>query len=115
VTGYGLDDGGIGVRVSIGSRIIFMSSRPAVGPTQLRINWLPGALSLGVKWLGHEAGHSPPTSAEVKKCGSVHPFPHMLSWHSVYFIKHRDNFTFLLYIAILFILVNIININFNII
>jgi hypothetical protein len=28
---------------------------------------IPGALSLGVKQLGLEADHSPPTSAEVKK------------------------------------------------
>jgi hypothetical protein len=43
------------------------SSRPAVGPIQPPIQWVPGALSLGVKWLGHEADHSSPTSAEVKK------------------------------------------------
>jgi hypothetical protein len=26
-----------------------------------------GALSLGVKWVGHEADHSPQSSAEVKE------------------------------------------------
>jgi hypothetical protein len=31
------------------------------------IQWLPAALSLGVKWLGREADHSPPSSAEVKE------------------------------------------------
>jgi hypothetical protein len=41
-----------------------MSSRLAPGPTQ----WVPaGGLSPGVKWWGHEADHSPPTSAEIKK------------------------------------------------
>jgi hypothetical protein len=30
-TGYGLDDGGVGVRVPVGSRIFFMSSRPVPG------------------------------------------------------------------------------------
>jgi hypothetical protein len=27
-----------------------------------------GALSLGVKWQRREAGHSPPSSAEVEEC-----------------------------------------------
>jgi hypothetical protein len=68
VTGYGLDDRGVGVRVPVGSRI-FSSPR---GPDRL---WGPltsypmdtGALSPGVKRQGREADHSPPASAEVKK------------------------------------------------
>jgi hypothetical protein len=40
-----------------------------------------GALSPGVKLPGCEADHSPPTSAEVKKSESVHPLPHLSSWH----------------------------------
>jgi hypothetical protein len=43
-------------------------SSVALGPTQYSIQWEPGALSLGEKQLGHEADHSPPTSAEVKEC-----------------------------------------------
>jgi hypothetical protein len=43
-----------------------MSSRPALGSTQPSIQWIR-ALSLGLKGPGREAGHSPPTSAEVKK------------------------------------------------
>jgi hypothetical protein len=38
------------------------------GPTQ----WLPGALSLGVKRPEREAYHSPPSSAEVKECVEVY-------------------------------------------
>jgi len=38
-----------------------------MGPTQLPIQWVPGALSLGIKWPGPEADHSPPSSAEVKE------------------------------------------------
>jgi hypothetical protein len=34
---------------------------------QLPIEWVPGALSLGVKWLGPEADHSPPCSAKVRE------------------------------------------------
>jgi hypothetical protein len=43
------------------------SSRPALGPTQPPIQWILGALSPGIKRQGHDADHSPPTSAEVKK------------------------------------------------
>jgi hypothetical protein len=43
------------------------ASRPALGPTQPPIQWVPGALSLGVKRPGREADHSPPSSAEVKE------------------------------------------------
>jgi hypothetical protein len=59
----GLDDPMIGVgnfslhhRVQNGSR-----ANPTSYPT-------PGALSLGIKWPGREADHSPPSSAEVKEC-----------------------------------------------
>jgi hypothetical protein len=43
------------------------ASKTALGPTQPPIQWVPGAPSLGVKWPGREADHSPPTSAEVKE------------------------------------------------
>jgi hypothetical protein len=36
------------------------ASRPAVGPTQPPIQWVPEALFLGVKQQGLEADHSPP-------------------------------------------------------
>jgi len=35
-------------------------------PTQLPIQWVTEALSLGVKRMGRAADHSPPSSAEVK-------------------------------------------------
>jgi hypothetical protein len=43
---------------------------------------------------GREVDHSPPTIAEVKKSGSIHPLPHTPSWRSAYLVKHRDNFTY---------------------
>jgi hypothetical protein len=42
------------------------SSRPVLGPTQPPIQWVPWAISPGVKRPGREADHSPPTGAEVK-------------------------------------------------
>jgi hypothetical protein len=58
------------------------SSRPALGPTQLPIQWIPGALSPGIQRQGREAGYSPPSSAEVKNVGDTPPLPHTPSWRS---------------------------------
>jgi hypothetical protein len=48
-TGYGLDDRGVGVRVSVGGTNFHFStaSRPALGPTQPPIQWVPGIFSWG--------------------------------------------------------------------
>ena len=43
------------------------------------IQCVPSALSVGIKWLEHEADHSPPSSAEVKKEWS-HTSTHISSW-----------------------------------
>jgi hypothetical protein len=51
-------------------------------PTQPPIQWIPGALSSGVKRPGREADHPPPSSAEVKNCGAIPPLPHMSSRHN---------------------------------
>jgi hypothetical protein len=59
------------------------SSRPALGSTQLPIQWVPGAPSPEVKRPGHEADHSPPASTEVKKMYIYIPFPHTPSWRKV--------------------------------
>jgi hypothetical protein len=84
VTGYSLDDQEVGVRAPEGQEFFFWtSSRPALGSTQALIQRLPGTLSLGLKRSAREADHSPPTSANVKKCGSLDPLPHTPSWSSV--------------------------------
>jgi hypothetical protein len=57
-----------------------MSSRPALGPTQPPIQWVPGFLSPGVKRTGREADHSLPTSAilcnDVKSYNTNHATRH---------------------------------------
>jgi hypothetical protein len=42
------------------------------GAHPVPIQWVPGALSPGVKRPGRVVGHSPTTSAKVKKVKSVH-------------------------------------------
>jgi hypothetical protein len=64
---YGLDDQGFESHQGLGSFLLTTASRPALGPIQPLIQWVPGALSLGVKSLGREADHSHPSSAEVKE------------------------------------------------
>jgi hypothetical protein len=49
--------------------------RTALGPTQPPIQSGPVALSLGLKWPGGEADHSPPSSAEVKNAWSYTSTP----------------------------------------
>jgi hypothetical protein len=59
--GYGLDDRGIN------NFLFSTSSRPALGPTEPPIQWIPWAVSPGVKRPWRETDHSPPASAEFKK------------------------------------------------
>jgi hypothetical protein len=68
-TGYGLDEREVGVRVPAESKIFSSPrrSRPALGPSQPLIQWVPGAPSPRVKRQGRESNYSTPTSAEVKK------------------------------------------------
>jgi hypothetical protein len=51
----------------VASMKFYLMIRTALGPTQPSIQWVPGALSLGVKWPGCEADQSPPSSAKVKE------------------------------------------------
>jgi len=56
------------VQLPAGARFFLFAtvSRPAPSSTQPPVHWIPGALSLGAKWLGHEADHSPPSGVEVR-------------------------------------------------
>jgi hypothetical protein len=70
------------------------SSRPALGSTQPPIQWVPDALSPGIKRPGREADHFPPASAEIKKMWIYTSTPHTPSWRSALLVKHRNNFNF---------------------
>jgi hypothetical protein len=48
-TGYGLDNGGVAVRVPVELVIFYTLSRPVLGPTQPPIQWVPGDISPGSK------------------------------------------------------------------
>jgi hypothetical protein len=78
----------------LGIFLFTTASRTALGPTQPPIQWVPGALSLGVNRSGREADHSSPSSAEVKRMrGAIPPLPNTPPWCGAQ-LKHRDNFTF---------------------
>jgi hypothetical protein len=66
-SGHGLDRG-FESRQGLGIFVITTASRPALGPTQPPIQWVSGALSLGVKRPRREVYHPHTSSAEVKEC-----------------------------------------------
>jgi hypothetical protein len=72
-TGYGLDNRviGLGCRRALGILLFDTVSRPAVG-RPAPIQWVPGALSVGLKLPGHEVDDIPPSSAEIKECVELH-------------------------------------------
>jgi hypothetical protein len=67
------------------------ASRPALGSTQLPIQWVSWALSQGIKWPGREADHSSPSSAEVKNAW-IYTLTPPYTFMSLYLIKHRIQF-----------------------
>jgi hypothetical protein len=84
--GYGLDDQGFESRQGLGIFLFTIASRPALGSTQPPIQWLPAALSLGVKLPGREARHSPPSKCRGQRMhGTKPPLPQyvFVAWCSV--------------------------------
>jgi hypothetical protein len=64
-TGWTIGVLGFDSQRGLGIFLFTTASRTALGPTHTPIQWVQGALSLGVKWPGREADHSPPSSTEV--------------------------------------------------
>jgi hypothetical protein len=52
----------------LGNFLLTTASRPALVPPQPPIQWVQGALSVGVKRPGREADHFSPSSAKVNEC-----------------------------------------------
>jgi hypothetical protein len=82
-TGWTIGVLGFDSRRGLGNFFFTTVSRTALGPTQPPIQWLPGALSLGVKRPGREADNSPQCSAEVKE------------WVELYL--HSPNYAFMVW------------------
>jgi hypothetical protein len=55
--------------------LLTTESRPALGPTQPPIQWVTGALSLGVKRPGREADHLPSSCVKVNNEWRYTPTP----------------------------------------
>jgi len=63
--GYGLDDREFESRQGLGIFLFSTASRPALEPTHPPIQWVTGAVSLGLMRPRREADHSPPPSAII--------------------------------------------------
>jgi hypothetical protein len=66
-TGWTIGVLGLNSRQGLGIFHSTTASRTALGLTQPPIQWVLGALSLGVKRPGRESDHLPPSSAEVNE------------------------------------------------
>jgi hypothetical protein len=83
---YGLDDRDSRVRfpAGAGNFSLHHASIMALEPTQPPIQWIPEALSLGVKRPGRKADHSSPSGAKVKECVELYLHsPNTPSWRGV--------------------------------
>jgi hypothetical protein len=86
--------GGFESQQGLGIFLFATVSRTALGPTQTPIQCVQGAISLEGKRPGHEAHHSPLSSAEVKEC--VELYLHSTNtapWRGAQLKKAQDNFT----------------------
>jgi hypothetical protein len=98
-TGWTIGVLGFDFRWGLGIFLFTTASKTALGPIQPPIQWVTGALSLGVKRPGREANHSLPSSAKVKECVELYLHsPNTPSWRGAQ-LKHKDNFSFTFYLV----------------
>jgi hypothetical protein len=71
---------GFDSRRRLGIFLFTTASRTTLETTQSPIQWVPGAISLGVERPGREADHSPLSSAEVKNAWRYTSTPSTSSW-----------------------------------
>jgi hypothetical protein len=103
---YGLH--GRGSTLSKGKKYSSSPQLPSVlGPTQPPIQWVPWAVSPGVKQLGFEADLSPSFSVKFKNSGTLPTLLHTPSWRGAKLIKQRNNFNFTAVVTKSYILWNI--------
>jgi hypothetical protein len=77
-TGYGLDARGL---IPGRGKVFFsITSEQALEPTQRPVQWVPRALSAGVKRPEREADHSLSSSDKVKNVLTIPPLPHTPLW-----------------------------------
>jgi hypothetical protein len=76
----------IKITSKLGIFLFTTASRTPLGLTLPSIQWVPGALSLGVKRPEREADYSPPSSVEVKECVELYLYsPSTPSWRGAQF------------------------------
>jgi hypothetical protein len=82
-TGYGLDDPGVGVWVLVGSRIFSSPRCPGRlwAPPSLLSSGYQELFSWGLNGRGVKLTTHLQLVPRSRKCGSIHPLPHMPSWH----------------------------------
>jgi hypothetical protein len=91
-TGWTIGVLGSDSRPGLGNFLFTTASRAALEPTQTPIQWVPGALSLGIKRQGREADRSPPPCAEVKECVELYLHsPNTPSWRGTQLKKAQEN------------------------
>jgi hypothetical protein len=91
---------GFDSRRGLGILLFTTTSRTDLRPTQPPIQWVPEALSLGVKRPEREADNSAPSSAEVKSAYSYTSTP-LYVFMAWCLVRHRDNFFTFIFICLL--------------
>jgi hypothetical protein len=91
--------------------LVIAMSRPALGPTDPPIQWVPGLFTTAIKRTGREADRSPPSSGEVKNGWSytstpTHVFMEWCSFKHLYlclYLYHRPKVCILMAMYMVFI------------